>query len=208
MRKTLIFLLFFGCTASVLTVQALTPAQELTNEVNAILEHSSSAQISAMSLGDFEKIAGQISIAYQKYDYIQRSRAASLMLPGLGQFKNGDALGGSLFLAGDLAVVAGTLVGAYFLLPSNVQFGSLDYLNAPLATWRTTWQSNSLLSYLPSAGVLLGGMLVQGALRWISAENAMSEARRSIASGKVTFEPKLVPVVGPMGMGMMMRFRY
>jgi hypothetical protein len=215
MKKPILCLLFCVLAASAFAQGEKSPREELNDEVTAILDRNASTTLGTMSLGDAEKIAGEISVAYQKYDYIESSRAASFMLPGLGQFKNGDAMGGSLFLIGDLAVTAGALLGAYYLLPANVRFDSLDYLNTPLSAIRTTWQSNTVMNYLPSAGVLAGGMLVNGLLRWFSAENATSLARKNIADGKVTFQPRFVPLFGPlagpdgrMGMGMMMRFGY
>ena len=67
-------------------------------------------------------------------------------------------------MAWDVTVLAGTLLSAYFVLPANVQFGSLDYLNAPISAIQTAWESNSLVSYLPLAGVLAGGMILETVL--------------------------------------------
>ncbi len=53
--------------------------------------------------------------------------------------------------------------------------------------------------YVPSIAVLVGGMAAQMVLRWISARNAEEGARSAIASGKVTFQPELVPLFGPVG---------
>lgn len=159
-----------------------------------------------MSLSDFEKLAGEVSVAVQKYRYIQSARVMSFMMPGLGQFRTGDAVGGSLFLAGHLAVVAGTLAGAYFLLPSNVQFGALDYFNTPLATISNIWESNTVLQYLPSFGVMAGGMILDQLLGLAASANAAAEAKDAVASGKVTFQPEIVAMPGGgLGMGMMMR---
>ena len=118
----------------------------------------------------------------------------------------GDTLGGWLFVAWDVTVLAGTLVSAYFVLPANVQFGSLDYLNAPLSSIQTAWGSNSLLSYLPLAGVLAGGMILDIVLRHVSADNAARTARKNIAEGKVTFQPSFELDEGRLGFGMRMSF--
>jgi hypothetical protein len=186
----------------------------LNSEITGILDQQAATQIGTMTVGDMEKLAGQISIAIQKEQYVRRAGMASMMLPGMGQFKTGDSLNGSLFLAGDIAVFAGTLLGAYFLLPSNVQLASMDYLNTPLSSIRTTWESNTLSEYGPSIAVAVGGMAVQMLLRWVSARNAREDARQAIDNGKVTFQPELVPLFGPMGpggmygMGMGMGFRW
>jgi hypothetical protein len=145
---------------------------------------------------------------------VARARMASMALPGAGQFLAGDALGGAAFLTGDLVAAAGTLAGAYFLLPANVQFGSLDYLNASHAAVRTVWQSNSLSAYLPSLAVVAGGMGVQMLLRALASSNAEATARANVESGKVSFSPELVPFLegGPdgrmrrMGLGLRLHF--
>ena len=174
---------------------------ELNAEITAILGQKADTQLGTMTVGDLEALAGQVSISVQKEQYIRHATVASLVLPGAGQFMVGDVAGGSLFLAGDIAVLAGAVVGSYFLLPANVQFGQLDYLNAPFSTIKNTWQSNSFMDYLPSLGVMAGGAAVEMLLRWLSAENAKATARSNVESGKVTFQPKLLPLfdVGPDG---------
>jgi len=187
-------------------------SRALNNEIAAILDQSSQAQLGTMTVGDLVRLQGQISIAIQKEEYIRNVRTASFFLPGLGQFRTGDTTNGALFLAGDVAVAAGTLLGAYFLLPSNVQFASLDYLNTPLSSIRSTWESNTLADYAPSFAAAVGGMAVEMILRWASARNAESDARDAVASGRVTFQPRLVPLLGPVGpdgrMGMGLRLRW
>jgi hypothetical protein len=175
-------------------------------ELDSALQEMSATQLGTLTMGDLEKLMGRISVAQQKLQYVQRARRASFMTPGVGQFMTGDALGGSLFLAGDIAVVAGSIVGAYFLLPANVQFNSLDYLNAPLVNIHNAWQANSILSYLPSFGVLAGGAILRAALGHFSAVSAAHEARQNIADGKVTFAPNFDFDRHRFGMGMMMRF--
>jgi hypothetical protein len=176
-------------------------------ELNAALQDMSGTPLGTLTVGDLEKLAGRVSIVVQKIEYVRKVRQASFMLPGAGQFMQGDARGGSAFLAGDLAIVTGTLIGAYFLLPMNVQFRDLDYFHAPLGSIRTAWESNSFVDYLPSIGVFAGGMILRAVLGHFSAENAESEARDRIAEGKVTFTPNLdVFYRGGFGIGMRMGF--
>jgi hypothetical protein len=181
-------------------------------EIAAILAQDAGTQIATMTIGEMEKLAGQISVAIQKQGYVRQAGIASMMMPGLGQFRTGDLLNGSLFLAGDIVLFAGTLVGAYFLLPSNVQLASMDYLNTPLSSIRATWESNTLREYGPSIAVAVGGMAAEMLLRWVSARNAREDARQAVESGKVTFQPELVPLFGPMGpegrMGMGFRLHW
>lgn len=178
----------------------------LEQELSAAGSELSSNQVGTMTMDDVEKIAAHLSIAYQKSRYVERARAASYALPGLGQFMTGDSLGGWLYVAWDVTILAGTLISAYFVLPANVQFGSLDYLNSPLSTIRGAWESNSVLSYLPLAAVIAGGVILEVVLRSASSENAAQTARKNIAAGKVTFEPTLDFAGGGPGIGM--KFAY
>jgi hypothetical protein len=207
MKRTLIAMVFAAALATAAFAQEKTPDPlEFQQELSAALQDISGTQLGTLTVGDLEKIAGRISIAVQKIQYVQKVRRASFLLPGAGQFMTGDALGGSLFLAGDLALVTGTLVGAYFLLPTNVQFSGLDYLHAPLGTIRTAWESNSITDYLPSIGVLAGGMILKSILGHFSAVNAEREARTNIAEGKVTFTPNLDMFGRGLGMGARISF--
>jgi hypothetical protein len=175
-------------------------------ELDSALQEMSATQLGTLTMADLDKLMGRISVAQQRLQYVQRARRASFFIPGAGQFMTGDALGGSLFLTGDIVVVAGSIVGAYFLLPTNVQFNNLDYLNAPLINIQNAWMANSILSYLPSFGVLAGGAIVRAVLGHFSAVSAAREARQNIADGKVTFTPNFDLDRHGFGMGMMMRF--
>ncbi len=175
-------------------------------ELNAALQDMSGTPLGTLTVGDLEKLAGRVSIVVQKIEYVRKVRQASFKLPGAGQFMEGDALGGSAFLAGDLAIVTGTLIGAYFLLPANVQFRDLDYFHVPLGSIRTAWESNSFVDYLPSIGVFAGGMILRAVLGHFSAENAENEARAAIAEGKVTFTPNLNVFDHGFGVGMRMGY--
>ena len=145
----------------------------------------------------------------QEAAYVKRSKMASMIIPGAGQFINGEALSGTLFLVADVAVAAGTMVGAYFLLPSELHFDQLDYLNSShteiKTAWKTAMENATLAEMLPLAGVMTGGMLLHHLVSGFSARNAGQLARENIESGKVTFEPKL-NFGGKMGMGFSMKY--
>ncbi|HUI69832.1 MAG TPA: hypothetical protein VL354_04880 [Spirochaetia bacterium] len=175
-------------------------------ELDAARSELSSGQVGALTMDDIEKIAFHLSIAVQKERYVQRMRNASFALPGLGQFMTGDNLGGWLFVAWDVTILAGTFVGAYLVLPPNVQFGSLDYLNSSLSTIRSAWLSNSLVSYFPLVGVIAGGIILETVLRYVSADSAEKTARKNIDEGKVTFQPTLDFGDGGLGLGMRVLF--
>jgi len=85
-----------------------------------------------------------------------------------------------------------------------------DYFNAPLSTIKTRWQSNTLFSYLPALGLLVGGAVLKGVLGFFSSRDAAARARRNIFDGKVTFEPFFDFLDDGMraGMGFGMRIRF
>jgi hypothetical protein len=186
--------------------QALSPTG-LEAALGAALQEMSASPLGTLTVGDLARLAARISIADQQERYVERARNASWHFPGAGQFMTGDAAGGSLFLAGDVTLIAGTLVGAYLLLPSNVQFSSLDYFRDPLSTIRTRWEGNSVVDYLPSCGILLGGMIVKHILGHFAAVEAEKRARQNVADGSVTFSPNLEFLDGRRaGFGMRMRY--
>ncbi len=90
-------------------------------------------ELGALSYGELRELAGRLSVALQKDRFVARSKAMSFMMPGSGQFLNKDYGSGAAFLATDLAVVAGTLIGAYYLLPDDLRFQQLDYFNTSFA---------------------------------------------------------------------------
>jgi hypothetical protein len=161
----------------------------------------SEGQLGSLTYADLRDIAGRLSVAGQKDRYVARSRAMSFMMPGSGQFLNKDYGAGAAFLAADLAVVAGTLVGAYWLLPEDLRFQQLDYFNTPFDAIHDSWRDHTFTDYLPAMGVVAGGMVLKAILGQVSSAHAARLAKRNIDSGKITFEPKLL--ASPDG-GMMM----
>ncbi len=178
-------------------------------EVDQALAAERDRQLGALTIGELQELLGRLSVAQQKTAFIARSRAMSMMMPGLGQLANKDMVGGVLFMTADLAVLAGTVLGAYFLLPADLRFDRLDYFYGHFNDIRDQWESHSFMDYLPAAAVLVGGGLLKAVLGGISAGHAEKLARRNIAEGKITFEPRLtLPPHGPMGMGWGMSWRY
>lgn len=188
------------------TAVASAGASAIQRELGAAMAEMSDDQLGTLTVGDIIHLAERISVAEQNARYVERARAASRMLPGVGQFMTGDAVGGSLYFAGDIALMTGTLIAAYALLPSNVKFSSLDYFGNPIETIRSLWESNSSSSYLPSAAVMLGGMIVKAVIGHSAAEAAARQARENIAAGKVTFTPNLEFLGRGVGVGMSVRF--
>jgi len=186
---------------------------ELGGTVNQILAAEKDKSIANMTVGDVTAILDRISIAQQNYLWVKKSERASMALPGLGQYLNGDTLNGTLYLSGDLLLLTGTVLGAYFLLPGNLQFGTLNYFTDSYATIRSSWEGHSFVDYLPSLGVLLGGTILHGILRHVSSEAAGKLAIQRIRDGRITFEPEPMLVMPGAGselfrFGMRMDMRY
>jgi len=183
--------------------------QLLEQQLEAVLAGKGSSVLGDLTVGEAQDLLGEISIAYQKAAYVSKSRGASMMLPGLGQFMNGDPGMGALFLSLDLAAGVGTLLGAYFLLPDELQFDQLNYFTAPFSAIESAWEGQSFVDLLPSLGVLAGGGVVLAILRGVSSNHAARLAEEKIAAGEITFEPKLSILPGgpgAMGFGMGMKY--
>jgi hypothetical protein len=181
----------------------------LEQQLQAVLAAEKGSVLGEMTVGDVQDLLGEISIAYQKAAYVSKSRAASFMLPGMGQFMNDDPGAGALFLSIDLLTGVGMLLGAYFLLPDELQFDQLNYFTEPYRNIEDAWKDQSFVDLLPSMGVLAGGALVQVILRGVSGNQAAKLAEQKIAAGEITFEPKLSILPGgpgAMGFGMDMKY--
>lgn len=187
-------------------------AQILATAYHDVYNEIKDKPIGSLTAAEIAQAAQQLSIARQQYAYIKRSEMESFIVPGLGQFRDGAPLQGSLFLASDLAVVAGTLAGAYFLLPSDLQFSSINYFTTPISTIRTAWEGHTLLDYLPSMGVAAGGMILNHLLRFAAAANAGDLARANVRDKKVTFQPEPLAIMpaadGRLGVGFGMRMAW
>jgi hypothetical protein len=183
--------------------------QLLEQELQAVLAAEESSVLGELTVGEAQDLMGEISIAYQKAAYVSKSRAMSFILPGLGQFMNDDPGMGALFLSLDVITGVGTVLGAYFLLPDELQFDELNYFTESYGYIETEWKKQSFTDFLPTLGVLAGGGLVQVILRGISSDHAAKLAEEKIAAGEITFEPKLsiLPAgTGAMGFGMGMKY--
>ncbi len=181
----------------------------LRQELAGIVEDHSDTPLGELTVNELFDIAGQLSIREQEGRYIERKQRRSFMLPGLGQFGTGDPLAGSLFLGGHVALKAGTLTGAYMLLPDEVRPGNdgLDYAGDSFADIRDTWRSLSFSDIGPSLGVLAGGGLVQTAYRFWSASDAGARATRNVEEGTVRFEPQPFMFVGDrLGFGASLKY--
>ena len=165
-----------------------------------------------LTFGEISELAGLLSIPAQKAAWVAKSEFASFMMPGAGQFMNDDAVSGALFTFGSLAISSGTLVGVYFLLPEEVQFGQIDYYNDPKSEIKAAWENAiagmSLRDALPIAGVLTGGAILDLVLSGFSARHAGELAQERIEAGAITFDARPEIILGPAGFALNMRMRY
>lgn len=168
------------------------------DEISAALEQYRGAEVGDLTVGDLEDIAARLALAHRKASFVPRSAKMSMMMPGLGQFANGEPGAGVLFMAGSAAIAAGTIAATWLLLPLDVQPQTLFV--APLSSFEARFHGHTPLEYLPAAAAVLGGMLLDGALRAASAHHAARLAARNIEEDRVSFEP----AAGPMGPGFML----
>ncbi|MDA8410122.1 MAG: hypothetical protein M0001_06985 [Treponema sp.] len=156
------------------------------------------AQLGDKKLGDLDgpalaALAQKVRQAEFERAFVNHAALMSFVIPGSGQFMSGNPGGGAAFLAAQVAVVGGTMAGAYFLLPADLRFDKLDYLGSPMVNIKNTWQAHSIADYLPSFGVMVAGMVVDMPLRYFAAKGAASDARAAIKAGTVKFEPEIGP---------------
>jgi len=161
-------------------------------EATVILEVVDNTPIGEFTLNEMKELALDLSIPFQKMQFVKNSKTASAVLPGIGQYMNNDPLSGTLFLISSIAVTAGTLIGAYYLLPDELRFDSLDYFGDSRATIKERWENQSSNDLMPTMGVMAAGFVVNGVIRLFSAAHAGKLAQKNIAEGKIQFEPKLM----------------
>ena len=190
MKRLLVLLVLVAVAFYAIAEDADEPLAELVKEAAGLLYEKATTPIGDITLGQLELISQSISLAAQKMQFVHHSRKASLILPGIGQFMNGDVIGGILFVLADLATVVGTAVGAYFLLPEDLRFNNIDYLGTGLGSLRDTWDNHSIMDLLPSIGVSTGGLIVGATLRCFASLHAGKLARTNISEKKITFEPE------------------
>ena len=165
----------------------------LKEENRAISEALGDKKFGEMTLNELKPYQERLRLASRKDLFVSQSGAMSFMIPGAGQFHNGDALGGTLFLLLDLATIAGSLTGAYFLLPADLRFDRIDYFNTPISTIRASWEGKTIVDFLPSFGVMAGGALVNLGVRMLASHNARETAKAAIDSGAVKFDLDVTP---------------
>ncbi len=151
--------------------------------------------IGDVRLGDIQALAARASVLEQQVRYVNKARFMSVMMPGLGHFGVDRTPEGVLFVAADVALMAGSIIGVHFTLPASVRFdetgtSGIDYFTAPYSQIETAWKALSFEDLLPASGIMAAGGLVSGLLRMWAAADAARAARENIRTGAVEFEPR------------------
>ncbi len=171
-------------------------------ELGAIRTELGDQEFGELTLARLEPYWTRMNLALSKDQYLQRVSKMSMILPGAGQFENGDTSKGVGFLSFHIAVVTGTLAGFYFLLPADLRFDRLDYFNTSFKDINDAWEAHSLNDYLPSIGLMLAGSLIDLGVRFWASGDAYSGARAAVDSGRA----ELKPVAGPGFLGFTMAY--
>ncbi len=160
-------------------------------EISLIQTELGSEKLGDLNVGAWTGLRDRLSIAAQKDEYVRAMAAESYFLPGLGQFHEGDTASGMGFLALDVGIIAGTLVVAYYLLPSDLRFDRLDYFRDSARTVNNAWGSHSFVDYLPAISALLGGAVLDQTVRHWASDHARRGAVDAVDQGRVQFTPRI-----------------
>ncbi len=160
------------------------------SEIEQFIAERPAVSVGDITLGEMRELGARLSVVAQEESYVRSARHASQAMPGAGHFMIGENGRGAAFMTGAVLVVAATVVGAYLVLPDEVQFHELDYINDSFSDIERAWRGESIASVLPAFGVLLAGGAVHGLLGALASGDAEERAREQIVSGKTRFEPK------------------
>jgi hypothetical protein len=154
------------------------------------VDSRASVKVADLTVGDLKALADIESVDRQKSRYVFGSAVASFLVPGLGQFKTGDAWAGTWNLAAHTALVGATIYGAWVLLPEDVRAAGWNH-DARRDLMRNYF-TNDFGKIAPALGVMAGGAVVSMAFRFWSSHDAKTRALENLNSGSVTFEPAAI----------------
>ena len=158
--------------------------------IERFLDEHASVTFDQLSIGDIRELGTRLSVHAQQENYVRSARQASRVMPGSGHYMIGEPGVGTAFSVTSFILMTGTLVGTYFVLPERVQFHETDYINDSFRDISIAWRSQSIMSLLPAAGVIIAGGIVHGLLGELSAVDAERRARRQVDSGEKRFDPQ------------------
>lgn len=159
-------------------------------EMKALEAEYGSKNLGQLTVAELIPAAERLDVARQKDRRVALATGLSMAWPGAGQYSVGDWATGTLHSTLHVGVVAGSLVWAHALLPSDLRVSHLDYFDDSQDTIDAAWNSHSFNEFWPSIGALSAGFVVDMALRVWSANDARTAARDAIDEGKISFEPR------------------
>lgn len=199
-RNTLVLLLIFAAASAFALPGPSFRGTFVAAELQAIEAEYGTRNLADLKVNELLPVTGRLDVARQKDGLVAAAGILSLAWPGAGQFVIGDWTGGILHTGLQAGITAGTLFWAHSLLPSDLQFGNLDYVNASDEAIERSWKSHSARDYFPAIGALAAGGAIDLVLRVWSAKDAQSSARERIEEGAISFEPRYFG--GHWGLGM------
>jgi len=156
--------------------------------VEAWVQAHGDSRLADLTVADLWALNQASSVSFQQQFYVHSAAAASFLVPGLGQFKTGDPLSGTLHLAGQAALAAGTVYAAWSLLPGDLRNTALSG-DQRRSLWEQYWQT-SPSQVAGTAAVLAGGLTLSLIHSVWAARDARERAQANLADGKVSFEPR------------------
>lgn len=159
-------------------------------ELKALEAEYGTRNLGQLTVAELIPAAGRLDVARQKDRRVDLATGLSMAWPGAGQYSVGEWASGTLHMGLHVGVVAGSLVWAHALLPSDLRVSHLNYFGDSQDTIDAAWNSHSIDDFWPSIGALSAGFVVDLAVRAWSAGDARVAARNAIDEGKITFEPR------------------
>lgn len=159
-------------------------------EMKEWVDARSTVKVADLTVGDLKALADIQSVDRQEARYVGGAAVASFLLPGLGQFKTGDTVAGTLNLVGFTTLVGATVYGAWTLLPEDMKANGLSH-DGRHNLMKSYW-NNDFAKIAPAVGVMAGGAALSMIYRFWSAGDAKSRAVENLKSGTVTFEPTTI----------------
>ncbi len=158
-------------------------------ELIEILEDAGDLPLSDLTVSDLLRVVDLASVVHQQQMHVRKSAGLSMIVPGLGQYVNGETGRAFSFFAANLAIKGTAAAFGYFLMPASVKFANLNYLQTPIVDIETRWKNLTAAEFLPSAAVTASGFILSAIVRHIASRDARDLAMRAVEDGTVVFEP-------------------
>lgn len=145
-------------------------------------------RLSELSLAQALELSEYFARQDAEESFLKRAEYSTYLLPGLGHLQAQDKVGGVLFMAGDILLSAGILLGFHALLPPSVQMQNLDYMTSSHHDIEQAWNNLTLKSMLPSIGVAVLGVILKQTYKSFVSSHAKEQAEKVLREGRVQFE--------------------